>query len=73
MAQLVGWNPALEDDCSNLAKGQAYCVDGPAKVARRIAATPTAEVEEEQARVTKRAHVAKHVARRGRKTEGERL
>ncbi|KZF20250.1 carbohydrate-binding module family 50 protein [Xylona heveae TC161] len=28
MAQLMYWNPSLKSDCSNLALGEAYCVNG---------------------------------------------
>ena len=59
MEQLVGWNPALKADCSNLTLGQAYCVNGPtAAKMKRVLATPTAKAEEVK-------HIAKHKARHG--------
>lgn len=60
MAQLVAWNPALKDDCSNLAVGQAYCVDGPAA---SPAMAKRAVVGEPTQAAVKRAHVLKHVGR----------
>lgn len=42
MAQLQLWNPSLLSDCSNLALGEAYCVNGAQQVSSSTPVTVSA-------------------------------